>query len=198
MTFDEWFAANVCRMSNSLHSRQLHISPVWGRVAPAGWGMVSRVRAPSIVLLKSHRVIMSIRAILLPLFVEVALTFGLLLWLAMLRRNDLISGAVRPAQIALRERHWTQRTQQVGHAFSNQFEVPVLFYLLTVLEIVTRQADLLFVVLAWIFVLTRLAHATVHTTSNRVRLRGAIYGVGVFVLIVMWTAFIARIVLDLP
>lgn len=141
---------------------------------------------------------MSIRAILLPLFVEVALTLGLLLWLAVLRRNDLVSGAVKPSQIALRERHWPKRTLQVGNAFSNQFEVPVLFYLLTVLEIVARQANLLLVVLAWAFVLTRLVHAYIHTTSNRVMQRGTVYGVGVFVLIVMWAIFIVRILAGSP
>jgi hypothetical protein len=142
--------------------------------------------------------VMSIRAILLPLFVEVALTLGLLLWLAVLRRNDLMSGAVRPAQIALRERHWRQRTQQVSNAFSNQLELPVLFYVLTALEIVTRQGDLLFVVLAWVFVATRLGHAFIHTTSNRVMRRGTIYGVGAFVLIVMWVIFMLRIVVGAP
>lgn len=136
---------------------------------------------------------MSIRAVLLPLFVEVALTLGLLLWLALLRRDDLKSGAVKPSQVALRERHWPKRTLQVGNAFSNQFEVPVLFYLLTLLEIITRQADLIFVVLAWVFVATRLGHAFIHTTSNSVMLRGSIYGAGVFVLIVMWAIFTSRI-----
>jgi hypothetical protein len=140
---------------------------------------------------------MSIRAILLPLFVEVALTLGLLLWLGMLRRRDLVSGAVRPAQIALRERHWTQRTQQVSNSFNNQFELPVLFYLLTVLAVVTRHADLVFVVLAWVFVLTRLGHAYIHTTSNRVMRRGAVYSIGAMVLIVMWAIFVVRIVLGL-
>jgi hypothetical protein len=141
---------------------------------------------------------MTVRAVLLPLFVEVILTLGLLLWLAVRRRNDLTSGAVRPAQIALRERHWTQRTQQVGNAFSNQFELPVLFYVLTVLEIITHHADIIFVVLAWIFVLTRLAHAYEHTTSNVVMRRGLIYGVGMLALIAMWAIFIVRILLGLP
>jgi hypothetical protein len=141
---------------------------------------------------------MSLRAVLLPLFVEVALTLGLLLWLAVLRRDDLVSGAVKPSQIALRERHWPRRTLQVGNAFSNQFELPLLFYLLAVLEIITRHADLLFVVLAWVFVLTRLVHAFIHTTSNRVTQRGAIYGVGVFVLIVMWLIFMVRILVGWP
>ena len=140
---------------------------------------------------------MSIRFVLLPLFVEVALTLGLLLWLAVLRRNDLMSGAVRPAQIALRERHWMQRTQQVGNSFSNQFELPVLFYVLTILEIVTRHADIVFVVLAWIFVVSRLGHAFIHTTSNRVMQRGGVYAVGVLVLIVMWAIFMIRILAGL-
>ena len=95
---------------------------------------------------------MSIQAILLPLFVEVALTLGLMLWMFMARRGDLRSGAVHPSKIALREPNWTTRTQQISYSFSNQFELPVLFYVLTILEIITRHADLVFVVLAWIFV----------------------------------------------
>jgi hypothetical protein len=141
---------------------------------------------------------MSIRAILLPLFVEVALTLGLLLWLFLLRRNDLVGRKVHPSKIALREPNWTTRTQQVGNCFANQFELPVLFYVLTILAIVTRHADFLFVVLAWVFVLSRLVHATIHTTSNRVMRRGTIYGVGALVLIVMWIVFMVSILLGLP
>lgn len=141
---------------------------------------------------------MSIQAILLPLFVEVALTLGLLLWLAFARRNDIVSGTVHPAKIALREPNWPVRTQQVAYSFSNQFELPVLFYVLTILEIITRHADFIFVVLAWIFVAMRLAQAYVHTTSNRVMRRGTLYAVGALVLIAMWVIFMVRILLGLP
>src|SRR5450631_945593 len=115
---------------------------------------------------------MSIQTILLPLFVEVALTLCLLLWLAELRRRDFKSGTVRPSQIALREPNWPTPTLQVAYSFSNQFELPVLFYVLTILEIITRHADFIFVVLAWIFVVMRLAQAYVHTTNNLVLRRG--------------------------
>src|SRR5664280_2123751 len=145
-----------------------------------------------------RKLIMSIQAILLPLFVEVALTLLLLLWLAFLRRNDFTSGAVDPSRIALREPNWPVRTQQVAYSFSNQFELPVLFYVLTILEIITRHADLIFVVLAWIFVIARLGQAYVHTTSNRVLRRGTNYVIGAFVLIVMWAVFMIRILLGLP
>lgn len=136
---------------------------------------------------------MSIIAILLPLFVQVLLTLGLLLWLGLLRRDDLRSGAVRSPEIALREPNWPARTLKVANCFSNQFELPVLFYVLTILEIVTRQADIVFVVLAWAFVLARLAHAYEHTTRNFVMRRGALYGVGLLALLAMWLIFMVRI-----
>src|SRR5471030_1144265 len=140
---------------------------------------------------------MSIQAILLPLFVEVILTFVLLLWLGVLRRKDISGGATRPSQIALREPNWPTPTLQTAYSFSNQFELPVLFYVLTVLEIITRHADFIFIVLAWIFVLSRLGQAYVHVTSNRVRLRGAIYGIGALALIIAWVIFAIRILLGL-
>jgi hypothetical protein len=141
---------------------------------------------------------MDVRTVLLPLFVEVLLTLGLLLWLALLRRDDFNSGAVRPQDVALREPKWPVRTQQVAYSFSNQFELPALFYVLTILEIVTRHADVVFVVLAWIFVLARIGQAFVHTTSNVVMQRGVIYAIGAVTLIVMWVVFIVRILLGLP
>ncbi|HEY6831540.1 MAG TPA: MAPEG family protein [Pseudolabrys sp.] len=141
---------------------------------------------------------MDLRTVLLPLFVEVVLTLGLLLWLALLRRDDFNSGAVKPQAIALREPIWPARTQQVAFSFSNQFELPVLFYVLTILEIVTRHADVVFVVLAWIFVLTRIGQAYVHTTSNVVMQRGMLYAIGAVALIAMWIVFIVRILLGLP
>ena len=141
---------------------------------------------------------MPIQFVLLPLFVEVVLTLGLLLWLGVLRRNDVQSGAVQLSKIALREPNWPVRSLQVAYCFSNQFELPILFYVLTILEIITRHADFVFVVLAWIFVLTRLAHAYEHTTSNVVLRRGTFYIVGALVLIAMWIIFMVRILLGLP
>ena len=141
---------------------------------------------------------MSIPAILLPLFVEVALTFALLLWLGVMRRDDFKTGKVRASEIALREPNWPTRTLQNAYCFSNQFELPVLFYVLTILEIITRHADFVFIVLAWIFVVSRIGHAYVHMTSNIVKLRGGIYMIGALVLMAMWIIFAVRILLGLP
>jgi len=136
---------------------------------------------------------MSLQAVLLPLFVEVILTFALMLRMGLLRQRDYSSGAVKPVDIALREPKWPKLTTQTAYSFSNQFELPVLFYVLTILEWVTRQAGILFVVLAWLFVLCRLLQAYVHVTSNNVRLRGAFYIVGAVALMVMWAVYIVQI-----
>jgi len=135
--------------------------------------------------------------ILLPLFVEVILTFVLLFCLAPMRTRDFSSGAVRPENVALREPNWPKRTMQFAFAFSNQFELPVLFYILTILEFITHLAGVVFVVLAWIFVLFRVLHAYVHVTSNVVRLRGSLFAVSAVVLAIMWVIYIVE-VLTLP
>jgi hypothetical protein len=140
---------------------------------------------------------MSTQAILLPLFVEVILTFLLWVGMATLRTCDVSSGAVRPEQIALREPNWRPRTLQFAYAFSNQFEIPVLFYVLTILAYVTHLAGLIFVILAWIFVIFRILHASVHVTSNIVRLRGTLYGIAVVALALNWAIYIFE-VLTLP
>ena len=136
---------------------------------------------------------MSFPAILFPLFVQVFLTFTLLIWTAFARRHALRAGDVRPEDIALRQRAWPARTEQLGNAFANQLELPLLFYVLVILALFTRKADFLFVVMSWMFVATRLVHAFVHTGSNVVRIRGAVFGIGALILLLIWIIFAARI-----
>ena len=136
---------------------------------------------------------MSLPAVLLPLFAEVVLTFALMLWMGALRGRDFRSGAVKPANVALRETVWPPRTMQAAYSFSNQFELPVLFYVLTILELVTRQAGYFFVVLAWIFVICRVLQAGIHLTSNVYRLRSTFYSIGAVVLVVMWVGYIIQV-----
>jgi hypothetical protein len=139
--------------------------------------------------------VMSIQAILLPLFVQVALTLVLLFWTGRARVAAVRRGDVHPRDVALRQPNWPKRETQIANAYQNQLELPILFYVLTVLAIVTHHADMPFVVLAWLFVVLRLVHATIHLTSNHVGRRFAVFAVGVLVLVAMWAIFIARILL---
>ncbi|HZH53530.1 MAG TPA: MAPEG family protein [Microvirga sp.] len=136
---------------------------------------------------------MSVTAVLLPVFVQVGLTFFLLVWMGRSRIGSIRAGDVKIRDIALGERKWPTRIQQIANSYHNQFELPVLFYAIVALALVTRKADLAFVVLSWIFVLSRLVHAFIHTTSNRVSRRFMVFLVGVVTLMAMWIVFALRI-----
>ncbi|MFL5136400.1 MAG: MAPEG family protein [Microvirga sp.] len=136
---------------------------------------------------------MSITAILLPVYVQVALTFILLLWMGSSRLGSLRAGEVKVKDVALGERNWPSRILQVQNAYHNQFELPVLFYVLVTLALFTRKADMLFVVMSWMFVTSRLVHAAIHTTSNKMALRFQAFVVGVLILAAMWVIFGIRV-----
>jgi len=138
---------------------------------------------------------MSIGNILLPVFAQIALTFVLGFWMAAQRGPAVRRGAIDGRKIALRETNWPPHMLQVGNAYQNQLEMPLLFYVLTILAIVTRQADLFFVVLAWIFVALRVLHAYVHVTDNHLGRRGASFGAAAVVLLLMWIYFAVRILI---
>ncbi|WP_210490076.1 MAPEG family protein [Microvirga antarctica] len=137
---------------------------------------------------------MTITAILLPVFVQVALIFVLMIGMGRSRIGHLRRGDVAIGEIALNNGSWPTRTQQISNAYGNQFELPVLFLILVALAIITRKADLVFVVMSWIFVVTRLVHAFVHVTSNKVQQRFMVFLIGALILALMWIMFAMRII----
>jgi hypothetical protein len=127
--------------------------------------------------------------VLLPVFVLVGLNFALLFAMATARTRAVQSGQTKLKDIALRQPNWPERPTQIANAFSNQFELPVLFYVLIALALPLRHADLAIVLLSWVFVLTRIIHAGIFVTSNDVRSRSLAWFVGVIVLLLMWIWF---------
>jgi hypothetical protein len=128
-------------------------------------------------------------SVLAPLFLEVALTFGLLLWFGARRVQAIRSREVRPIDVALRQPAWPGHILQIGNSYQNQLELPILFYLLIVLELLTATANTALLVLSWLFVVTRLLHALIHVTTNHMGRRFALFGTGSLILLVMWVVF---------
>jgi len=138
---------------------------------------------------------MSVQFVLLPLFVLVVLTFLLGFRLAYLRVNSVRSGEVHPRDVALREPNWPASVRQIENAYHNQLELPLLFYVLTILALLTKHADLLFVLLAWVFVTLRVLHALIHVTDNNMSRRAMMFIASAIVLAVMWGIYILRVLL---
>ncbi|MFA5901052.1 MAG: MAPEG family protein [Hyphomicrobium sp.] len=136
---------------------------------------------------------MAVSSLLLPVFVQVALTLALMAWMGNLRLKALRSGAVKQADVALRQPNWPTRTMQVANCFNNQFELPVLFYVLVAFILITSTNSLVFVILAWVFVASRFVHAYIHTGNNDVEQRARALGVAYISLAAMWVIFAIRI-----
>lgn len=140
---------------------------------------------------------MTVLEVLLPVFVQVGLTLSLLLWMVSARRGALVSGQTKIRDIALGQQNWPQRATQIGNCYRNQFELPVLFYVLIAIALPLRRADLVIVMLSWIFVVTRFVHAGVFVTSNDLGRRSMAWLAGVLVLLAMWVYFALKTLLPL-
>jgi hypothetical protein len=141
---------------------------------------------------------MSIQAILVPMFAMVALAFVLLFWTLILRLRVLRRGEVSPHQVALREQAWPPDVIQIGNAFHNQLELPMLFYVAVLLALITNSLDVIIYVLMWMFVISRYVHTYIHATYNRLDHRTAVFMLGAVALLLMWVIVIARIYLFPP
>jgi hypothetical protein len=124
-------------------------------------------------------------ALVWPILAQVTLAFVVMLILGYRRRRALYAREVRLKDIALSGEAWPAGARQAANNFSNQFEVPVLFYVLVVTAMLTGATGWLTTVLAWAFVATRIGHAAVHITSNDLRFRSGLFFLGCLILMVL-------------
>ena len=130
--------------------------------------------------------------ILLALWVEGAVSLGLL-WLMGSRRIPLVmNGKIAIGAIALSREPWPDKAKQASNAFDNQFQLPVLLFVASFAALYLGPT-LFEVLLAWLFVLSRIVHATIHVTTNHVIRRFWVYVFGYGVLIAFWLDLLARL-----
>lgn len=134
--------------------------------------------------------------ILLPAFAMFLLTALCVFRLGYLRYTAVRRGEVdfryfrvyrdyeEPEKLAVHSRHVV-----------NLFETPVLFYVIVIIAFVTAQGGLLPVVLAWLYVALRAGHSWVHLGSNNVLLRFRLFASSMLVLVLLWAAVFAGILL---
>ena len=116
-------------------------------------------------------------AIFAPVFAMFFLT--LIVWVYMYARrirfitsNNLSAEQLAPAEFA---RLSPPEVANPSDNLKNLFEIPVLFYALTIYLFVTNAVDTVYVVAAWIFVGFRVLHSAMHCTINIVMVRFYLY-----------------------
>ena len=121
---------------------------------------------------------MSPRLILYPVFTQVLLTIVAYLKLKAAKNKAVRDGTVDAARRGLDEDAWPDYVRRINNNIRNQFEVPVLFYVLAWTLFALNAVGFVALVLAWLFVASRIAHAYVHIGSNDVRARRRSFMIG--------------------
>lgn len=123
--------------------------------------------------------------IIWPVLAQIFLTLIMFMILGVRKAKAVKSGEVNRQQAALNNQVWPQDVVKVSNNIANQFEAPVLFYVLCLVLYSINGVGIVAIVLAWLFALSRFAHAYVHIGSNYVPMRLRLFLVGCFVLIAM-------------
>jgi hypothetical protein len=130
-------------------------------------------------------------AILWPVLVMVGLSYSVwfvLFWqrLEHIKRTppgpeDFATGAA-----ALR---YFEPVELPANNLRNLFEMPVLFYALVPLLLVTQMASQVQIVLAWVYVVLRIVHSLIHVGKGPVARRFLVYLLSCAALLAMWIGF---------
>ena len=121
--------------------------------------------------------------IFVPVIIQVALTLWLYIYLAIAKSRAVKLGEVDEDRRALHDDAWPDSVLQINNCIRNQFEVPLLFYVLIGILWSIGGANIYVHVAAWAFVLSRIGHAFIHTGLNYVPLRRKYFMAGCCILI---------------
>lgn len=120
-----------------------------------------------------------------PIIAHAALVF-FLYWLLSHRRVSAVkSGTVRAEQFRKNLKE-PEDSLLVHNNLRNQFELPVMFYAVSLALYASTADNWGTVALGWVFVLSRYLHTYVHLTSNRLRYRRPLFIIGFTALVAMW------------
>jgi hypothetical protein len=103
-----------------------------------------------------------------------------------IRRNPPSAADLANREAAMR---YFRPVEMSGNNLANLFEMPVLYFALVPLLVLTNHADGFQVVLAWLYVLFRGLHSFIHIASRQVNPRFIVYLASCLALLAMWAGF---------
>ncbi|MDH5183311.1 MAG: MAPEG family protein [Gammaproteobacteria bacterium] len=137
-------------------------------------------------------------SILYPFLAMVGLTLLVWVWMYITRTRVVITGrlGMDDFQSAGQKEPFPSDVRYAGENFSNLFEMPVLFYALSILLYITHTVTETQITLAWWYVAFRAVHSLIHCSYNKVLHRLSIYLISSLVLWGMWGMFAYEILIN--
>ncbi len=130
----------------------------------------------------------------MPVLIQITLVIALYFNLAIAKSRASQKGEVDEDRRALFDDAWPESVLKINNCIRNQFEVPVLFYVLVLILWSLGAINVFVQVASWLFVATRIVHAYIHTGSNDVPLRRSAFSIGVLISLVLSLFVLSAIV----
>jgi hypothetical protein len=120
-----------------------------------------------------------------PVLVQVLLTLVVYVLLVSAKVRAMKTGLVDMARRALYDDAWPEGVMKINNNIRNQFELPVLFYVVSIALWVLDAVGILVLAAAWLFVVSRIVHAYVHIVPNYVPHRRRVFTLGWLMVVAM-------------
>lgn len=122
-----------------------------------------------------------------PMLAQVALIACVWVRMYLLRIAEMKSRRIHPQKLALSQPKGNLlEDTRAADNFNNLFEVPVLFFIVCLVMLVTGIESLPLLLLAWGYVLLRSLHSLIQTTYNKVLHRFSVYVASTLVVFALW------------
>jgi hypothetical protein len=135
--------------------------------------------------------------ILLPMICLILLTGGMGIAMLAARYKAVREGSVSIAYFKYnRGGKQPEYLLKISHHFQNLLETPQLFYLSSILILVLERSDLLYLGLAWCYLISRCIHSWIHLGSNNVLHRKNAFVVSYILIFVIWIRLLLQLLMD--
>lgn len=121
---------------------------------------------------------MKAQLILAPVLAQITLTLGVYILLSLAKAGAARRGEVNAERRGMYDDAWPVSVQKINNNIRNQFEVPVLFYVLCLALLALNAVSAFTLAVAWLFALSRVAHAYIHIYPNHVPTRRRVFMFG--------------------
>jgi hypothetical protein len=128
-----------------------------------------------------------------PVLFQIFWTFVVLVIMFRARKAAIDNKEVKIGDIVVSGDSWPDRAKLAANNFSNQFETPMLFFVLVAIAIFVGATGWIMAWLAWIYVGTRVVHTLVHTGSNNLKQRAGVFSLGFAVLLAMLIGILIKV-----
>lgn len=120
-----------------------------------------------------------------PVLVQVLLTLTVYVVLVSAKVRAMKAGLVDMARRALFDDAWPEGVIKVNNNIRNQFELPVLFYIVSFALWALDAVGIIVLAAAWLFAVSRIVHAYVHIVPNYVPHRRRVFTFGWLMVVAM-------------